>query len=229
MIDNFTTYSQTDVKWGNDILGFNTSNKYNLYNYGCLVTCLAMVLTYYTNDDILPNEVNTELKKIKGFVQGGLYVWGSLGKKYSYLDEVITWTPNPLNPTDCQNIYDNIDKGSPVILQVDINPSTGINETHYVVAIGYKKDKKDFFIADPIDGKKRWLSEKYFGEYVKGAKYSVYQYILYNYSKPPESPQKITQSDFIIQLQTDNAYWKRRALELDDQLKAQGFFSKFFS
>ena len=62
-----------DSRWGNVFLGFNTQLPYNIYNFGCLITCIAMVCKYYGKEEN-PLSINDKLKKVNGFVSGGNYV-----------------------------------------------------------------------------------------------------------------------------------------------------------
>lgn len=173
-----TLYSQWNIKWANKLLGFNTVSTYNIYNYGCLITCLAMVSKYYGFDED-PSDINDKLKSKNGFVQGGLYVWGSITKVHTSIKEKLTRTPTPLTDAQYKEIKDAIDKGYPVMLQIDVNPKTVALDMHYVLCIGYNpQDENDLLIADPLGGKERSLKD-YLGWFRPNMRRTIEQYVIY--------------------------------------------------
>ena len=190
-----TLYSQTDSRWSSDLLGFNTDSKYNMYNYGCLVTSMAMVCKYY-GKDVNPSDINKKLKEKQGFVSGGLYVWGSLSKVFSDISESKIDTPSALNDGQLNEIKGAMDSGYPVVFQLDYNPKTVANDTHYVVGIGYdSSDINNFTIADAIDGKIKSIKD-YLGWLRPSVKETVYQYIIYK-GKVPTPYEDTTSSIYV--------------------------------
>lgn len=167
-------YSQKDPRWGSELLGYNTNTSYNLYNYGCLITCLAMISSYYGQEET-PATINNKLKNINGFVSGGLYVWGSF-PKISNSEEVKTNTPLPLTDAQIAHIKDNIDNGYPVMVQLDYNPKTVELDMHYVIINGYDGD--EFFIVDPIDGTEQSLN-RYLGWFRPDIRKTIEQFVVY--------------------------------------------------
>jgi chaperonin cofactor prefoldin len=146
--------SQQDSRWANILLGFNTDPKYNIKNYGCLLSCLAMGLCYYDyNTD--PEDLNNKLKKVGGFAGGGNYVWHSVEKITDKMKEALVRVGDTYPATDDQvkQIKDALDDGYPVILHIDYNPKTVADDQHWVLAIGYNPaDENDITIVDPLGG-----------------------------------------------------------------------------
>lgn len=181
-------YSQWDDRWANRILGWNPpGSSYTIYNYGCLISCVAMTLEY-TGYSTNPHFVNEDLKDKGGFLEGtGLYVWGAAEDIYKSINsETIVHTPNPLTDADMNIIYQAIDDGNPVMLQIDYNPSTVDMEMHYVLCIGYDpSDENNLLIADPLGGQERSLKD-YLGWYRPSARNTIYQYIVYDVEVPTE-------------------------------------------
>jgi hypothetical protein len=173
-----TLFSQRDGRWGNILLGFNTNPSYNIANYGCLVTCLAMISNYYGKGDN-PLTINEKIKQVNGFVSGGNYVWGSLTKFYGDIQEKLTNTPQKLTDAQINEIKQAIDAGYPVMFQIDFNPETAPTDMHYVLCVGYdESDENNFQIADPWTGQIHSLKD-----YLRGtrpsARITIEQYIIY--------------------------------------------------
>lgn len=63
-------FSQRDPRWGDQLLGYNTSMPYTIYNYGCLITSLSNML-WYMGHQIDPGALNNHLKAVQGFAPGG--------------------------------------------------------------------------------------------------------------------------------------------------------------
>jgi hypothetical protein len=133
-----------------------------------------MISSYYGQDET-PSTINNKLKSVNGFVSGGLYVWGSF-PKITDIEEAKTNTPLPLTDAQIANIKDNIDKGFPVMVQLDFNPKTVGFDMHYVIINGYDGD--EFFIIDPIDGTEQSIN-RYLGWYKPSVRNTIEQYIVY--------------------------------------------------
>jgi len=142
-----------------------------------------MICTYY-GYTITPDKLNTELKGIKGFVSGGLYVWGSITNIYPLKEKKID-TPSALTDAQISTIKTSIDKGYPVMLQIDFKPSTSALDMHYVVAIDYSDN--DFTVADPIDGTIKLLSK-----YSTDIRKVIWQFVVYE----GEIPSQVSQEDY---------------------------------
>lgn len=179
-------YSQWDSRWAEDVLGYNPSEShYTIYNYGCLISCIAMTLEY-TGYPINPHFINEDLKSNGGFLEGtGLYIWGSSEDIYGNIkNETVLHTPDKLTDADMNSIYEAIDNGNPVMLQIDYNPKTVDMEMHYVLCIGYDpSDENNLLIADPLGGLERSLKD-YLGWYRPSARNTIYQYIIYDVVVP---------------------------------------------
>jgi hypothetical protein len=186
-------FMQTDPKWAQLLLGNNKDPKFNFYNYACLITCLAMVTTYYRKPEN-PQQINELLKSVKGFTKdSGNYIWGSITKAFGDINEVrVVDTPNKLIDAQMQEIKASIDSGHPVMVQLDYNPKTVANDTHYVLIIGYNPDdENDFTIADPLVKGIHSLKD-YLHDLRPTARDSIYKYVLYEGPKPSGNTVKVT-------------------------------------
>ncbi len=176
-------FNQMDSRWGSKLLGFNKDPKYNFYNFACLICCEAMVSLYYGKDET-PVTINDKLKALgpgAGFVAGsGNYVWQAISKLHPEIKERVVTAPAPLTDGQLGEIKSNLDNGHPVMLQIDVNPRTVENDTHYVLAVDYNpNDENDLTIADPLGGQARSLKE-YLGWYRPSARKTIEKYILFN-------------------------------------------------
>lgn len=146
--------NQQDSRWANILLGFNTNSTYNIKNYGCLISCLAMGLCYYDyNTD--PEDINNKLKKVGGFANGGNYVWHSVEKITTKMKEALVRVGDTYPATDdhIKQIKEALDSGYPVMLHIDYNPKTVADDQHWVLAVGYNpSDENDVTIVDPLGG-----------------------------------------------------------------------------
>jgi len=171
-------YSQLDSRWANDILGFNTDPKYNMHDYGCLVTCIAMAARYY-GYQVTPGELNELLKDVDGFSNGGYYNFGYITKIYKDIKEHRTITRNLLTDEQMNDIKNALDKGFPVMIQLDYNPRTVFPEMHFVLVIGYDPlNENNLLIVDPLGGKVVSL-KKYLGWWKPNARKTIEQFVIY--------------------------------------------------
>lgn len=149
-------YSQLDPVWANNLLGFNSNPLFNIYNYGCLISCLSMIAEYYGKAET-PASLNDKLKALgagRGFVaNSGIYVHGAIEKIYPDIKEVRLNTPGLLTDDHLVFISEQIMKGYPVMFHIDTNISTVRPDSHFVLAIGMDvNDVNNVTIADPIKG-----------------------------------------------------------------------------
>ena len=118
---------------------------YNIGNYGCLITCLAM----YT--DMTPDVVNQTLKDNQGYVDGtGLFIWNKCS--VLYLTQVYaspTYT-GPVTTLGLTKMKEYLDAGQPLLCEIDFNEQTESEEMHYVLMTGY--DDTTFYACDPWTG-----------------------------------------------------------------------------
>lgn len=207
-----TIYSQWDSRWASEMLGFNTVYPYNIYNYGCLITCIAMVCKYYGKEDT-PSTINKKLKDKNKFVSGGLYVWGGIQSVYTSIKEKKTDTPSPLTDTQINEIKASLDKGYPVMAMVDYNPDDVDIDMHYVLIIGYNPDdENDFTIADPLGGQVVSL-KKYIRGFWKSARTVINQYIIYE-GTPPVQGSLLTWDEMrVLEVPKENFEGKTKTVE----------------
>lgn len=201
-------YSQWDSKWAKDILGYNSPNSgFDLYNYGCLITCGAMVLEYYGKKET-PRDINEDLKDANGYASdSGNYIWGSMRRIFSQIqEEEHIVTPYPLSDDQIGQIKGALDQGFPVMIQIDVNPKTVQNDMHFVLIIGYNPDEEnDFTILDPLGGVERSLKH-YLGWFRPSARKTIENYTIFRGKVPNELSLADTKIDF------DDMEGKRRTV-----------------
>ncbi len=181
-----TLFSQWDGRWNTNFLGYNTVAPYTIHNYGCLISCLAMIGKYYGFDDT-PATVNKDLKDNSGFVGGGLYVWGKYPTMRKGLVEKVVNTPDPLTDAQYAVIKEALSKGYPVMLQIDYEPKTVPTDMHYVLCIGYDEaDENNLTIADPLGGQIKSL-KNYLGWYRPSMRKTIEQFCIYEGKVPAQT------------------------------------------
>lgn len=183
-------FNQMDSRWANKPLGFNTDPKYNFYNYACLLCCHASIARYF-GKDVNPDQLNDKYKNLgpgKAFqAGGGNYVNGGLTKVYPDITEKVTMTPQLLTDAQIGEIKTSLDDGMPVVVQIDYNPKTVANETHFVTLVDYNpNDENDFTIYDPLGGVTKSL-KSYLGWFKPNARNTIEQYKIYTGPKPIEN------------------------------------------
>lgn len=171
-----------DSRWSGILLGYNTQAQFNIYNYGCLINCLAMVARYY-NKAYDPAGINKAFKDMgagKAFVAGGGdYVWGGFHLLFGDIEEKRIRTPDLLSDAQIGEIKSAIDAGYPVMVQLDVNPRTVENDQHFVLIVGYDpNDENNFTIADPLGGKLHSMKD-YLGWFKPNARNTIEQYAIY--------------------------------------------------
>ncbi len=139
MVD-VTTLSQTDPRWKDNPLGFDTST---IGSYGCLLTSMTMVANCYGFSET-PETVNEKMKKVQGF-QGALVMPAVLpaalpGIVYRNFINCQN-TPAPLAEIDAS-----LAQGKPVVVEVDYAPTPGL-QNHWIVL--YEKRGSDYLLRDP--------------------------------------------------------------------------------
>lgn len=134
-------FSQQDPAWKNKTLGNDSST--TIGNFGCLLTDLAMVCTYY-GFDVDPAVLNDRMKDRGGF-QAAYVIPAVLpstvpGMIYRNFIQCRTY-PAPMAEVDAS-----LALGKPVIVEVDYAPKAGL-QNHWVVV--YAKRGEDYLIRDP--------------------------------------------------------------------------------
>lgn len=170
---NILPLSQKDIRWSRKRLGEGTGT---IGTYGCLLTCHAMMLTYYGHE-FLPDVLNEvyktkevfDLKTLINF-WAAANVFGDINADefYNCYDE----------PCDLSKIDAQLEKKQPVIALVDFSPTAGV-QTHFVLIIGKTEDGA-YLINDP------WTGETYFF-HAKYGEPARYIYGLRIYSGQPKN------------------------------------------
>ena len=146
--------SQKDERWGRKRLGTGTGT---ISNYGCLLTCHAMMLTYYGHE-FLPDVLNEVYKTKEVFDQGNMVNFFAAANVFGDItaDEFY----NCFNdPCDLTKIDKYLEQKKPVIAMVDFSPTAGV-QTHFVLIIG-KTEDGSYLINDPWTGETYFFHAKY--------------------------------------------------------------------
>lgn len=170
---NIPPIGQKDSRWARKRLGTGTGT---IGNYGCLLVCHAMMLTYYGHE-FLPDVLNEvyktknvfDLKTLINF-WAAANVFGDITASEFYN---CYGTPCDLSKIDAQ-----LEKKQPVIALVDFSPTVGV-QTHFVLIIG-KTEDGHYLINDP------WTGETYFF-HAKYGEPARYIYGLRIYSGTPKN------------------------------------------
>lgn len=204
--------SQRDSRWGSQLLGNNTLSQFNIYNYGCLET------TFGNYIGKTPADVNT----IKGiFTQGGGdFVWGQcglLGLQQVYASQRYE---DAVSADEIVKMKAFIDQGKPLVTEIDFNPSTVNEESHYVLIIGYD-DNGEFIVLDPWTG--TIVSLAVYGGVNRAVyAYHVYDKVLAVQNQVPSNPNgALSDCQTALKDKTDNEKKLNDAItRKDGQIKA---------
>lgn len=204
--------SQKDARWGLKRLGTGTVT---ISNYGCLLTCHSMMLTYFGHE-LLPDVLN-EVYKSKGVFDQDTLInfWAAatcfddikVGEYYNCYND----------PCDLSKIDNQLNKKMPVIAMVDFAPTAGV-QTHFVLIIG-KTDDGHYIINDPWNGETYFFDAKYGdpSKYIYGLR--IYEGTPQNASSPEDEI-----ADLSDKLKSCNVSLAEKALEannLRDELMVQ--------
>lgn len=174
---NIPPLSQQDPLWNKKQLG--TSNK-TIGSHGCVITNITMMLRFLLGIKITPAELNDWLKANGGYHNANLFVWSIL-EKY---DKRISFTDRDesaaLGKIDAQ-----LAKGLPVLVNVDMNPSTPALDEHWVLVKG--KVAGSYIINDPWTGEEIEF-EKLYGDPKTGVRI-VCTYDFEGAPVPPTDPE----------------------------------------
>lgn len=161
--------SQQDKRWADITLGKNPKKAgMTIGGYGCLTTSLSSYLIATGEKTMTPDQVNQKLKENRGFQgKSGNFDFNSgplaLGLKQTGQSKI--YYDEPVDQKGLKFVQQNLSAGKPLLAWVDMNLSTIANEEHYVLVIGYGKDKNGRFIysyMDSWDGMIYTVSEKIF-------------------------------------------------------------------
>lgn len=171
-------FSQFDSRWAKKILGNNTDEKFDFYNYGCLISSYATALQYFAVEED-PSSLNDKLKAVDGFAPGsGLYNWGAVSRIYPQIIEKHVVTPDPLTDIQLMEIYEALNNGFPVLLGIDYNPKTIAPDYHFVLAVDHdSEDENNITIADPLGARTHSLRD-YLGFWKPSMRKSVESYTI---------------------------------------------------
>jgi hypothetical protein len=150
--------SQRDPLWKDKRLGFRGSTK-SIGEWGCLITCLAMVANRYEHR-VTPAQLNDAMLRKRGFIEPNLTKWNALNNVYS---DIVYEGKVPSSTTILDRIDRSLERGNPVTVQVDFTRDTPYtdNDQHWVLIVG--KDGDDYRINDPwlVPPQEASLRERY--------------------------------------------------------------------
>ena len=139
---------QGDPRWSNVTIG---NTKLKLSRFGCTITALSMLSDYFASLDGKYHDP-AQLAKSLSFTQNGLLLWSSVRPMTTGFH--FEWRQYDFNPEKIDVSLKDPKKA--VLLEVMI-PNVG---KHWVVALRRIPLTQTYWIADPIDGKRK-LSRVY--------------------------------------------------------------------
>jgi hypothetical protein len=152
-----TLYSQRDERWRY----IEYAPGYTLGGSGCYITCVAMIASLAGSVEE-PPQVANELRRVGCFGEADpelLTHPEKIPDAYPLLG-FYGWYDWHKTQADKNLFFDELRKG-PVITEVDFRPTTQKFNQHFVVALEWNEEKNDVLIADPWDGTKCYLLERY--------------------------------------------------------------------
>lgn len=154
-------FSQRDPKWANEKLG---TSGVTIGDYGCALTCLAMLECYY-GFDTDPLQLNQLFIEKGVYANRNLISWYVIDKANEYV-KLTEWIHCETTPAPLKRIDEELNAGRPVICDVDTNPMEPGEQMHFVVVIG-KTEDGHYIINDPWTGEEYFFDAKY-GDPAKG-------------------------------------------------------------
>lgn len=143
---------QTDKRWKNKEFVKGASPKCTIGNYGCLMTSVTAVMSYYANTVYRPDTYykmeGSVLKFVQVLPKTGKYKNWSLKRRSASagnMKNIKGWVNG--GKYSLATIKKQLEKGNPVIVG-----GKGSKGWHYVVVYGYKNNGKsvaDYYIMDP--------------------------------------------------------------------------------
>jgi len=141
-------FSQRDSGWKDDLMGLSGLK---VGDYGCAMTCTAMVLEYY-GVDTDPGVLNAWLSSHGGYTSGGALYWSKLAEysegRVQFVHSSEFWSFSSPSTKHWEKLDQELDQGRPVIVKVDFDPSSPFVE-HWVLVTC--KSGNDYYINDPWD------------------------------------------------------------------------------
>lgn len=146
-------YSQRDKRWGNILISGYYSPRISpesIGESGCLVTSVAMVLSYRGNN-VTPITIGTNYS----YFVNTLFQWSSLNS---------LGFNTPLRTTDMSKVDNALQQGKWVIVGFGYSSNIDVEPFHFVVIIG--KNGDDYILFDPWRGPNISLKNNYGSNYV---------------------------------------------------------------
>lgn len=166
--NNIKLYSQNDIRWRNRVLGYGPRT---FGDYGCLVTCFAMILNGF-GENVTPRTANDRFLQLppgQGYVGSDIFFIAPAAA-YDHVQFHGNYKPKldtgalyaQLDGNLLQRIDASLARGDMVIFQVDATPLTPYNpdlDQHWVVC--KERQGNDYLIYDPITGEALTLLSRY--------------------------------------------------------------------
>jgi len=199
---NIIPLSQRDERWKLKKLGTGTGT---IGNYGCLLTCHAMLLSYYGHE-FLPDVLNEVYKDKDVFDLKNMINFFAAANVFGDITADEFYNCYDL-PCDLTKIDKYLNEKKPVIAMVDFSPTAGV-QTHFVLIIG-KSDDGHYLINDP------WTGETYFfhAKYGEPARY-IYGLRLYSGEPKNETSEEDKIGDLTDSLTSCNKDLAKKAQEV---------------
>lgn len=126
---NYQVMSQRDPQWISKTLGFS---RLTIGNYGCVLTCLTMLLNRSFGLQLTPPQVNEKLKSVNAFT-GALILWARVPLAFPQLK----WVYRDYNYNNVRVAWYVYGRGIPVM--VEVNGSKIGASKHWVLFIGNRQ------------------------------------------------------------------------------------------
>jgi hypothetical protein len=149
-------YSQRDPRWKNAQLGFGSST---IGSFGCLITCVAMMVSHALQEEITPPMVNDALKVAGGYTgpNKNLMYFSKVWEIWPQLRGIGIYDWHTI-PADLSKVDDALEQGGYVLTKIDFVPGGAVNEHWVLIAFG---GGDQYVIYDPWDGASHWLPPAY--------------------------------------------------------------------
>ena len=148
-------FSQLDARWGDIYLG---RSPWTVSQKGCVVTTIASLFTII-HHEVTPYDVVNYLNQHGGFLDDGRMLMAKpfdMFPEFEYL-QYYTWRDEG-QTADLGLVLRRL-AISPVVIQVDYKPGTGILDSHFVLAL--REVDGDIVIMDPWAGDVTLLMPRY--------------------------------------------------------------------
>lgn len=150
-----TIYSQRDSRWSGIRIG---NTRLSIGDWGCTLTDVCTLLSW-NGVTITP----AQMAKMPGlFTSTGLIIWSQLERltkgAIKFQKRIGGRTPSGRRvfTRDDKAIKDSILKSPKTVVIIEVN-----NGRHWVAGLGVTPDGRDYWVGDPIDGKRKQLFKTY--------------------------------------------------------------------